>query len=286
MRGLIEQAVAEKPDIVCLPETFSMQGVEYDCLADIADSVPGLTTDMATAYARRFGCCIVCPLIDLHRDRFMNDAALIDRHGAIAGVYSEIHPVVEGAEFTSLERGVTPGLEAEIFETKFGRIGMQICFDICYEDGWADLKRKGADAVFWPSGYSAGKHLSIHAWNHHYYVISAVKSCYARIIDIMGEVLAVTGPRDSVIARTIDLDVVLFHCDFNNVQVPLTRAKYGPDVTIRMWYQEEMFTLETNRDDVSVEDVVREFQLDPLGDYLSLYGRLQAAWRDRMRHPG
>jgi len=276
---LIEQAAAERPDVICLPETFPQQGVDFQELAAVAEPVPGPTTDVVAAYARQHACYIICPLVAIHGEKYRNDAVLIDRQGRVSGVYSKIHPVVEGAEFTSLEKGITPGSEATVFETDFGRIGVQICFDICYDDGWAELKRKGAEIVFWPSAYDGGKHLSVRAWMHHYYVVSAVQSRYARIIDIMGEVLARTGQRDPVVARTIDLDVGLFHCDFNNVQIPHIRARYGPDVTIRIWHEEGMFTVESNREDLSVADIVSEFKLDPLDAYLTRNARLQDAWR-------
>ena len=71
----------------------------------------------------------------------------------------------------------------------------------------------------------------------------------------------------------------LFHCDFNNVQVPHIRARYGPDVTIRIWHEEGMFTVESNREDLSVADIVSEFKLDPLDAYLTRNARLQDAWR-------
>jgi predicted amidohydrolase len=276
---LIEQAVAEKPDIVCLPETFLEQGVAFRELAEVAEPVPGPTTDLVAGFARRHRCYIICPLTVIHGDKYMNDAVLIDRQGQVVGAYSKIHPVVEGSAFTSLEKGMTPGSEARVFELDFGRIGMQICFDINWDTGWAELKRKGAEIVFWSSAYDGGKHLSIHAWNNHYYVVSAVKSTYARVIDIMGEVLAKTGPRSGVIAQTIDLDVGLFHTDFNSVQLPLIRARYGPEVTIRIWHEEGLFTLESNRQELSVAEIVDEFALDPLDAYLERNTRLQDAWR-------
>jgi predicted amidohydrolase len=279
-RKLIEQAATERPDIICLPETFLEQGVAFRNLAEVAEPVPGPTTDMAATCAREHHCYVICPLTAKHGAKTMNDAVLIDRQGQVVGTYSKIHPVVEGSEFTSLEKGMTPGGEAKVFETDFGRIGMQICFDINWDGPWAELKRKGAEIVFWSSAYDGGKHLSIHAWNNHYYVVSAVKSTYARIIDIMGEVLAKTGPRDAIVAQTIDLDVGLFHTDFNNVQIPLIRAKYGPNVTIRIWHEEGLFTLESNRRELSVAQIVNEFALDPLGEYLERNTRLQDAWRE------
>jgi hypothetical protein len=188
--------------------------------------------------------------------------------------------VVEGSAFTSLEKGITPGSDAPVFKTDFGRIGLQICFDINWPDTWAALKAQGAEIVFWSSAYDGGKHLSMHAWTHNYYVVSAVKSRHARVIDILGEVLAITGPYDAVAAHTIDLDVGLFHCDFNATALPDIRRRYGADVTVRVLHEEGLFTLETNRDDLSVADVVAEFRLESLADYLARNERLQDAWRN------
>ncbi len=276
---LIQQAAAEKPDIICLPETFAQQGVAFESLDEVAEPIPGPTTMMVASYAKKHHCYIICPLIAIRDDKYMNEAVLIDREGQIVGTYAKIHPVVEGSTFTSLEKGVTPGDEATVFETDFGRIGIQICFDMCYPEGWAELKQKGAEIVFWPSAYNGGKHLGIHAWTHHYYVVSAVQAQHARVVGIMGEILAKTGPRDPIVAHTIDLDIGLFHCDFNNVQIPKIRRRYGPDVTLKIWHEEGLFTIVSNQEKLSVADIVRAFKLDPLDDYLARNARLQDAWR-------
>jgi len=277
--ALIEQAAAEKPDIICLPETFLEQGVSFTDLAQVAEPIPGPTIDMVAGYAKKYGCYIICPLTAIHGDKYMNDSVLLDRRGQVVGIYSKIHPVVEGSEFRSLEKGMTPGTEARVFDTDFGRVGMQICFDIFWPETWQELKCNGAEIVFWSSAYDGGKHLSIHAWNNHFYVVSAVKSRRARIVDVMGEVLGVTGWADPVIARTVNLDVEVFHCDFNRSQIPLIRAKYGPDVKIRLWHEEDLFTLEAEREGLTVEEIIREFSLEPLHEYLDRNARLQDAWR-------
>lgn len=276
---LIDQAAAEKPDIICLPEMFLDLGVDYGEISEIAETVPGPTTEVVSGLARGNGCYIICPLVVARDGVYTNDSVLINRRGEVVGAYSKIHPVVNGSEFAILERGVTPGADVPVFDTDFGRIGMQICFDLVFDDGWAALEQKGAEIVFWSSAYDGGKHLSIRAWNHRFYVVSAVNSHHARIIDTMGDVRGTTGLRDPVVARTIDLDVGLFHTDFNNVVSPLIRSRYGPDVTIRMYHEEGMFTLESNREDLSVADIVQEFDLDPYDDYLARNARLQDAWR-------
>ena len=275
---LLAEAAAEAPDIICLPETFLELGVAFDSLDQVAETVPGPTTSIVAEAARRHRCYIICPLTVRREGQFTNEAVLIDRQGRIAGTYAKLHPVVEGSEFTSLEKGITPGHEAPIFDTDFGRIGIQICFDINWPETWSTLKQRGAEIVFWCSAYDGGKHLGIHAWNNNYYVVSAVKTSRARIIDILGEELAVTGRCDPIVARRINLDVGLFHTDFNQTQIPYIRTKYGPQVSIRVWHEEGLFTLEANVPDLTVADLVAEFDLDPLADYIARNERLQDAW--------
>lgn len=277
---LAELAAATDPDIICLPETFLILGVEFDEVGEVAETVPGPTTDAIAAIARQHECYVICPLIADSNGTYTNDSVLIDREGAIAGVYSKIHPVVHGSEFRSLERGITPGREVPVFTTDFGRVGMQICFDLVFDDGWSELERQGAEIVFWSSAYDGGKHLSIRAWNHGYYIVSAVNSNHARIIDIVGEVRGMTGHSNPLVTCTIDLDVGLFHLDFNNAVIPTIQKRYGRDVTLRVLHEEGMFTLESNLNNVSVADLVREFDLDPYDDYLERNARLQDALRN------
>ncbi len=279
VRGLLDQAVAERPDIIALPETFVSQGVAYTSPVEVAETIPGPTTDLVASYARSHGCYIICPLIGAHGSQMTNDAILIDRQGQIVGRYAKIHPVVQGAEFKSLELGITPGEEVPVFDTDFGRIGIQICFDIMYPEPWAELKRKGAEIVFWCSAYDGGKHPGIYAWLHRYYVVSSVLSRYGRVLDIMGDELAKTGWYDPVTAHTINLDVGLFHCDFNAGVIPSLREAYGPDITLRTWHEEGMFTLETNRDDLTVAEIVDRYSLDPLDAYVDRNRQLQDAIR-------
>ena len=89
--------------------------------------------------------------------------------------------------------------EPKVFDLDIGRIGVLICFDIQWPKEWATLGEMGAEIVFWPSAYDGGFPLQARAWDHHYYVVSAVKSTRARIIDITGEILMQAGPRATVV---------------------------------------------------------------------------------------
>ncbi len=279
MARLIELALTDKPDIIALPESFTLTGLAEPHIEEMAEDVPGPTLDMAAAYARANRVYILCPILARRADGSHIEAFLLDRAGQIAGSYQKNHPVVEGWEYTKLEFGSRPGSTVPVFETDFGKIGVQICFDIEYRDGWDALARAGAEVFFWLSAYDGGRDLNVMAWNYHRYVASAVQTKHARIIDIMGETLSITGDHEAVAFASIDLDVALFHMDFNKIQIPAIRKKYGADVSLRLYHEEGYFTLQSNVTGLTVREIIQEFQLDPLKDYLERTRRMQDALR-------
>lgn len=277
--ALIDQALAEKPDILALPEVFTLAGLAAREIAPHIAQVTEATLEMASAAARRKRAYIICPVLVAREGGLFNEAVLLDRRGEIAGSYQKIHPVVDGSAFSRLEWDSMPGSRAPVFETDFGRIGMQICFDLNFPDGWQALDRGGAEIFFWLSAYDGGRHLEAMAWQYHRFVVSAVATTYARVVNPMGERLAMTGVHDPVVACTIDLDYALVHTDFNKTQIPLIREKYGPDVTMRVYHEEGILTLQSNREGLDTAQIVREFHLDPLDAYLARNARLQEAVR-------
>ncbi len=276
---LIDRAAQDRPDIICLPETFAYLGVPHTLAADVAEPVPGPITEMAMARAKRYGANIICPLLEKCGDVVYNSAVVIDRKGEIVGIYHKLHPVTTSFDFTQFEGGVTPGKEPKVFDLDSGRIGILICFDIQWPAAWAALGEMGAEIVFWPSAYDGGFPLQARAWDHHYYVVSAVKSTYARIIDITGEILMRTGGRAAVIGMQIDLGKKYFHTDFNASQIPAIKEKYGRDVTIRLCHEEGGMTVESNRPGLTVEDLMAEFDLELVPDYIARHDRAEVSTR-------
>jgi beta-ureidopropionase len=279
MAGLVEKALAEKPDIIAIPESFTLANLAERNIDEMAETIPGPTLDQFSRVAQDHRVYILCPILGRHVDGLHIEAFLLDRTGNIAGSYQKRHPVVEGAAYRKVEFGSRPGSATPVFETDFGRIGVQICFDIEYNDGWDILDRADAEIIFWLSAYDGGRDLSAKAWRYHRYIASAVNTSFARILDIMGETLAITGGHDPIAACSIDLDVALFHMDFNKTQIQPIRDRYGPDVSMRMYHEEGYFTLQSNRADLPVSKIIDEFELDPLKDYLLRNQRLQDALR-------
>jgi len=274
-----EAVRALRPDIVCLPETFASSGVVYERAEEVAQPVPGPITDMAADAARRHSTYVICRLLEGRDGRVFNSAVLIDRRGQIAGLYEKIHPVVTRSDYTLLEHGVTPGWEAKVFETDFGRLGILICFDINWPEEWAELKRRGAEIVFWPSAYSGGFPLQVYAFLHRYTVVSSTRSD-ARIIDVTGEILERTGRASPIVSAQIDLEKGVFHGDFNWTQIEPLRARYGRDVTVRILHDEALMTIESQREDLTLARIIEEMGLELLPDYVARNERAQGALRE------
>ena len=112
---LIDQAALDKPDIICLPETFPSYNVDRSTAAEVAEPVPGPATEAVMKQARKYNTNIICPVLEKCGDVVYNSAVVIDRVGQIAGVYHKLHPVTTSFDFTEFEGGVTPGDKPKVF---------------------------------------------------------------------------------------------------------------------------------------------------------------------------
>lgn len=250
----LDQAASFRPDIVCLPETF---------LRATAEPVPGPATTRLAAWARQHSSYVIAGLRTLTDGRLHNSAILFDREGRIAGQYQKIHPT-EG----ELEEGVVPGdSEPPVFETDFGRIGVQICFDVNWWEVWKRLKQKGAQIVFFPSAYPAARQISALALMNQYYVVSSTQNRPARIYDITGEELAASGKFQQWAGAALPIGKRLFEIDFHVRKMRELLAKYGSSVDVRWLHDDDWFTLASLDPTLTVEDLAQEFGLTPLDDY-------------------
>ena len=107
-------------------------------LRSTAETVPGPTTRRLGEWARKNSSYVIVGMRTLTGNLTHNSAVLIDRRGEVVGQYDKIHPTDP-----ELKQGVTPGAtDPPVFQTDFGTIGIQICFDVNWWDSWQRLKEK------------------------------------------------------------------------------------------------------------------------------------------------
>jgi len=264
---LLDLALRQNPDIVCLPEAFATVSVPAGSLDELAETVPGPTTDAVSETAREHNCYIICPVKTRRDSKLWNSAVIIERSGDILGIYNKVQPVTSSCDYTVFEDGITPGNEFPVFDLDSGCIGVQICFDIGFPEGWQRLSEKGAKIVFWPSAYNGGFPLQVYAYLHHYYVVSSVQSDKSRIIDPLGVILAETDRHTNVIYRDINLDFVVSHYDFNYSIPDEIMKAYSGRVKITSHIDDAHFLVEPIDDSLTTVQLQREFGFEPAFQY-------------------
>ena len=274
---LLELALRQAPDLVCLPEAFSSVSVPAEHVRTVAETLPGPTTDAAAERARKGSCYVICPVVTRRDGEYWNSAVLLDRQGSIAGVYDKLHPVTTSSDYTIFEDGTSPGKTAVVCDTDFGRIGILICFDIQFPESWMELADQGAQVVFWPSAYNGGFPLQAYAWRHHYYVISAVQTEKARIIDPLGNILKETDSNMNVIWQDINLDYAVCHYDFNYSVPDQIMENYPGRVTIRTNWDANHFLVEPSDRSLTIETLKHEVGFLSVEEYVQLH---RNAFRD------
>jgi predicted amidohydrolase len=264
---LLDLAAAQGTDLVCLPETFTTASVPAQAASEAIESVPGPTTDAVAERARQHRCYVICPIQTRRQGNSWNSAVVIDRSGSILGIYDKIHPVTTSSNYTSFEDGLQPASGLPTFDLDFGRIGIQICFDIGFPECWEQLARQGARIVFWPSAYNGGFPLQAYAYLHHYYVVSSVHSDKSKIIDPCGVILAETDQLANVIYRDINLDYLVCHYDFNQGIPDRILATYPGRVEIRSHRDDAHFLVEPTDPTLTTAQLQRELGFESTWQY-------------------
>ncbi|MGA7304699.1 MAG: carbon-nitrogen hydrolase family protein, partial [Rhodothermales bacterium] len=121
---MLEKAASGKPDLVVMPEAVAMLCYPDDrpdfTYFDVAEPIPGQTSDAACRIAREFNVNVVIGLIELRQNGGQNLCLVIDRSGTIVGRYEKVHE----PEICRLEQMALVGNEIPVFDLDFGRIGI------------------------------------------------------------------------------------------------------------------------------------------------------------------
>ncbi len=249
----MDRAAGCRPDIVCLPET-SFQ------------SPPARAAEMIERlgkWAAGNNSYVIASLLINDGDLTYKSGILLDRQGSLAGRYDKIH-LTEG----EVDEGICPGkTDPPVFETDFGKIGIQICFDCNWPETWNRLADKGAEMVFFCSAFPAHTHMSAYAWQNEFFIVSSIKQRPSRIYDISGNVLDQSGMFRPWAHAMVPLGKRLFEIDFHVKKFREIEIKYGPRVQIQWLHDDDWATVASLDPDLSVAELMDEFELTPLRDY-------------------
>ncbi|MCP4614253.1 MAG: carbon-nitrogen hydrolase family protein [Planctomycetes bacterium] len=261
----MEEVLPYKPDIICLPENFPCQCASKPSLAEISEVPLGPVTNRFAEFARKYHTNVICATRTVEKGRYYNSAVVIDRQGKVVGEYRKTH--LTGGEMRS---GLTPGpIDPPVFDLDFGRIGIQICFDIEYLDGWQRLNQKGAEMVFWPSAFAGGRKLNMLAQLFRYVVVSSTRRNVNKICDIDGTVAAKTGIWNPYLCcGPVNLEKAFMHTWPFCKRFKEIKAKYGRKIKITTFHEEEWSIIESRSADAKISQVLKEYELKTFDEFM------------------
>ena len=262
---VMEGMLPYKPDIICLPEGFAYTNISNNKyqVKEVAETAPGPVVTPFLKFAAAHKCYIICPTYTRYEGNIYISAVLIDRQGRVVGEYHKIRPTED-----EMQAGVKPGkLDPPVFKTDFGTIGIQICFDVKYEDGWNSLKDKGAQIIFWPSAYASGQEISSRAWRHQVYIVTSTQKDTSKICDLTGDTIVQTGRwQRNWVCAPINLEKAFIHSWPAVMLFPEIQKKYGSRIALTTFSEEEWTIIESLDPGLKIAEVLKEFNLKTMHD--------------------
>ncbi|MDX9971711.1 MAG: carbon-nitrogen hydrolase family protein [FCB group bacterium] len=261
--ALIDRAMPEQPDLIVLPETFNSLGFGGDAVK-AAEPSDGPTLTAMAAKAAEHKVWIVSPIYEWRDGAIYNSAILLNREGRIAGTYHKMYPTVG-----EMDAGVRPGQETVVVDTDFGKVGMAICFDLNFRPVGEGNREQGAKLLAFSSMYRGGLSAQIWAYDFGFYLVSATPDEMSHFCTPVGRVLADSWHYQPIVTREVNLDYEVLHIDFNYSRWEDIRKKYGKLVEMDIYGPEGIFMLTSKHPEMSVADIMREFDLESRKDYFA-----------------
>jgi len=202
---MIAEAAKQKADLIVLGETVPYVRTKLSP-AESAEPIPGPTTDYFGGLAKQHSLHIALSLYEREGHLVYNTAVLLSSEGKLLGKYRKVC-----LPHGEVEKGVAPGAEYPVFDTKFGKVGLMICYDGFYPEVARALTANGAEVIAWPVWGCDPLLARARACENRVYVVSSTftdpKSDWmiSGIIDPAGKVVAQAKESGSIVVSEADL---------------------------------------------------------------------------------
>ena len=201
--ALTERAAQKGAQIICTQELFRSQ---YFCQSEdhanfkLAEAIPGPSTRAFQKLAKKHGVVIVASLFEKRAaGLYHNTAVIIDADGELLGIYRKMHIPDDPLYYEKFY--FTPGDTGfKAWQTKFGKIGVLICWDQWYPEGARLTAMQGAEILFYPTaiGWHPGEKAEhgvnqCGAWETIQRSHAVANGCYVAAVNRIGHETPIGG---------------------------------------------------------------------------------------------
>jgi predicted amidohydrolase len=203
---LIAEAAKKRADLVVLGETITCYGLGKRA-AEVAEPVPGPSTEYFGQLAREHDLYIVAGLYERAGHLVYNVAVLVGPDGRLVGKYRKVCLPRD-----EIAGGVAPGSDYPVFDTRFGKVGMMVCYDGFFPEVARELTNRGAEVIAWPVWGCNPLLARARAAENQVYVVSSTYEDVSRnwmltaVFDHKGETIALAKEWGTVVVAEVDLD--------------------------------------------------------------------------------
>jgi len=229
MMGFLDVAGRRGSELVVLPEIWTGAGLSTEeAYLDLAEPIPGPTTDLLAEKARKYGMYIVGSMYEREGNQHYNSSPLITPEGEIMGKYWKTHlfdapnrPDIKGGIRESDH--VEAGTELPVFQTDPAKVGVSVCSDLRFPEVYRELALKGAEVIVCASAFLSPRFdhweffLRARATENQCWVVASGQYGVepqsgiafvgrSMVVDPWGTVVATASDEEGVITTEIDLN--------------------------------------------------------------------------------
>ena len=245
-------------DLAILPEV-AVTGEASENSRLRAVPLQGAFAEFFGSKARDHRCYIVAPtyLEESGPEKAVSNAAvLFGRNGDVAGIYRKVHLVVSpgGRKF---ENNCVPGPGVPVFDCDFGKLGIQICYDIEFDYGWNELARQGAELIAFPTQSPQTSQPACRAMHGRCYIISSTWRTNATVFEPTGKIAAQVLPPGRILVHELDLSYAILPWHPSLKKGEAIRARYGDKAGFRYYEDEDCGIFWSNDPNLPVSEMAK-----------------------------
>jgi len=265
----LDPVLCDNPDLIILPECVDLvAGFNIENLFKYYSYRNEQLTDYFVDIAKKYNTNIALPYVRCtpadEQFPFRNSIRFIDRTGKTVGIYDKNHCVIE--ENTVHRIGY--GTKSDLVELDFAKVAGAICFDLNFDELLFKYMTKKPDLIVFPSQYHGGIRQEQWAFNCGSYFAGAICRLECRILNPLGETVARSTNYQNYVTGKINLDYKVAHLAYNHYKFRDAKKKYGDGFVIHDPGHLGVVLLTSEMNDVTVEDIVNEFEIELFRDYM------------------